>query len=163
MDYAGFNNCLWRWKTDDGGTQGTDLFICSHGGWDGKRFAKCPAGSEVGFWNYHGQTITAKKCYEIMRVALDANHKRTSICGSGSPVWDYSLSEFPGDWSKAVEEITVAHRNSGLAYDLVVIDDQARVLSVNNANQTVPVYLSDVIAAFPGYARYHLMACRSGG
>lgn len=145
MDFGGTNDCIVRWKTNQ--IQGSDLFICSHGGWNGARtdIEDC----QFYFYGSHDKPITAGECYTIMK--SDQRNKACSICGGGS-LWDYVLTEFPGDWDTAIESVTEARSEHNLRYDCCMVSDARR-----NGEE---IRVSHVLAAFSGYDRYHLMACR---
>jgi hypothetical protein len=135
---------------------GTDLFICSHGGWDGGSWTKVPGNSTMYFWNYNGKTITADVCNQIMQGNNTLNTARgrqgydpRSIGSGGSSVWDYMLDEFPGDWHGATASVSEANLlPNPLRYDCVMI------------KPGVTLRLADVLDQIQGYSRYHLMACR---
>ncbi len=148
----GPNNCLVLYQVDRGKFGfPTDLFICTHGGIAEQFRTPVPPRGQLYFWGSHGDTITANQCCQIM--SATHSHKVKSIAGPGSLVWDYELSEFPGDWAGATMAVTDAFKlDYKNRYDCVMVNDHARLNSI--------VRLSDVFAAFPGYPRYHFMACR---
>ena len=149
----GPNGCLQLYQPNRG-LYGfpKDLFICTHGGWDGKTMCVVPSPrGQLYFWGYHGDTITGQVCCQIM--SARHNHKVKSIAGSGALVWNYSLTEYRDDWSGATTAVTEAfNRSYSNRYDCVMVDDKMK--------QGRTIFLSDVFAAFPDYPRYHLMACR---
>jgi len=147
MDMAGPNQCLVRYRT--GPRPGTDLYICSHGGWDKKSLTQVPLNSMMVFWGPKDQVISAQRCYQIMK-GLDTDVN--SIAGGQATVWDYTITEFPGDWTGAIESVEEAKETKGVNWDCVMINDQL----ANGAT----LKLSDVFFAYPGYTKYHFMACR---
>lgn len=137
---------------------GISLFICAHGGWDGHTYTAVPDRARMFFWNYHGKSITDDVCYQIMKgnntrnIGLNGKgYDPRSIAGPGAPIWDYDLTEFPGDWDGAIQAVTEANKRpikESQSYDCVMI-------------QAGPgVKLSRVFDRIPGYREYHLMACR---
>ena len=142
------------WFLFDGSLKpGTDLFICSHGGWDGQSWTKVPDNGTMYFWNYNGKTITDDVCNQIMKGRNTLNpprqgHDPRSTAGPGTSVWNYELTEFPGDWHGATSSVSEANINLALRYDCVMI------------KAGVTMWLADVFEAIHQYSRYHLMACR---
>jgi hypothetical protein len=151
IDYGGPKQCLVRWKSNDDQTQGTDLFICSHGGWDKKSTTKVPAGAEYLFYGAKDDTITSGECLNIMKSG-NARNQAQSMAGPDATVWDYTISEFKSDWEQATAACKEAKEKHGVQYDVVMVKDKWA------GKKTIRV--SDIFEAFPGYQRYHHMACR---
>jgi hypothetical protein len=153
MDEGGPRGCLLRYRTT-ARTNGRVLFICSHGGWDGRTMTRLPQGAQMWFYGSSQQpnaTITAGRCYEIMRSGEGISPM--SIAGGTAQVWDYTMSEFPADWQGAIEAVEDAKSNGTGANDCVMVRDGVA---------PSPVRLSTVLTAFPGYHAYAWMACRVG-
>jgi hypothetical protein len=153
MDEGGPGGCLLRYRTTKG-VNGRVLFICSHGGWDRRSMVGLPPGSQMWFYGTSeppDATITAGRCYEVMRSGEGISP--TSIAGGTAEVWDYTMSEFQADWQGAIEAVEDAKANHKGANDCVMVRDGV---------SPVPVKLSMVFAAFPGYHAYAWMACRVG-
>src|SRR5262245_20721898 len=93
------------------------------------------------------ESISAR-CYDLM---LGSHRDISSIAGPGTLVWDYTLTEFAGDWSRATDAVDTA-RERMKRYDCVMINGDLQ------GDKTVR--LSAVFRAFKKYRRYHLMACR---
>ena len=147
---------VWR---ASGEHYGTDLFICSHGGYDETdamfNIPDYGAGKpNMYFYGAHGKSITEGTCNKII-ASEDPSSKSTSIIGAGSSCWNYTLSEYPRDWFDAATASAVKAKD-----DFNVLHD-CLLIKGSSGN----VKLKDIIDTLAKkgikYINFHFMACRS--
>lgn len=147
---------IWR---ASGGHYGTDLFICSHGGYDetDAMFDLPEYGTgkpKMYFYGNHGKSITEGVCNGIIASENPAK-KATSIVGPGSSCWNYTLIEYPRDWFEAATGSAVqAMEKFDVLHDCLLIkgsSDEVKLQGIVNTLAKKGIK----------YINYHYMSCRS--
>lgn len=146
---------VWRVS---GEYYGTDIFICSHGGYDDSdgSFDLADYGSgkpNLYFYGAHGESISESLCNSIIASETPSSAAK-SIMGPGSSCWNYMLAEYKKDWFEAAtRSAKQAHDNYQVLHDCLLIKGSSGI-----------VYLKEVVNVLRDegikYLNFHFMACR---
>jgi hypothetical protein len=153
IDFGKF--VVWR---ANGNNYSTDVFICSHGGYDNSNGNLTLPNYNTGkpnmfFYGAHGTSITEGTCNTIIASANPPGAAK-SIAGPGSPCWNYILAEYKRDWfNGATASAVQAQKSYGVLHDILMIKGSSGIITLKDV-------LSTLASNNVKYLNYHYMACR---
>ena len=146
------------WKAS-GDFYGTDVFICSHGGYDTNdgSFDLGDYGTgkpNLYFYGAHETSISEGLCNSII-ASQDPTESAKSIMGPGSACWNYMLEEYPDDWfNAATRHAKQAYDDYQVYHDCLLVKGSSGIIYLK---EVVNVLIDENVK----YLNFHFMACRS--